>query len=123
MPVSIVHIGLPLDHPLIPVEDRAKVRKRLDDLRQTMMDAGYSYEILHASPETGLEDFRRHLETDPCDGVLIGGGVLGDASMTYFVEQIINTAHEIVPKAKVMFYSHAMSVRETVERWFPPQMN
>ncbi len=73
MAVSIFHIGLPLDHPSIPVEERAKIAKRLSDLRERMTGAGYQYEIIHASPETGLDGFRHQLTTQPCDGVLIGG--------------------------------------------------
>ncbi len=43
-----------------------------------MTQAGYKYEITHASPETGLDDFKHQLRTHPCDGVLIGGGVAGN---------------------------------------------
>ena len=119
--VSIFHIGLPLDHPLIPVEDRPEITKRLSDLRERMTRAGYKYEIVHASPETGLEGFKELLRTQPCDGVLIGGGVVGNPSLSYFMEQIIDAAHEVVPKAKIMFYNHSDDVRVIVERWFGPR--
>jgi hypothetical protein len=33
MAISILPVGLPLDHPLIPLEGRAKVRGRLDRTR------------------------------------------------------------------------------------------
>ncbi len=118
MNVSIFHIGLPLDHPSIPAEERPKIAKRLSDLRETMRGAGYGYEIVYASPDGGLEDFKRQLRTEPCDGVLIGGGVVGNPAMSYFMEQIIDAAHEAAPKAKIMFYSHSTDVRSTVERWF-----
>jgi hypothetical protein len=123
IPVSILHVGLHLDHPSIPAEDRPKLTKRLSDLRQRMRDAGYDYNISHASPESGLEDFRNQLRTQPCDGVLIGGGVVGNPLLSYFVEQIIDAVHEIAPKAKIMFYSHSVDVRETIERWFPSPFN
>ena len=116
--VSIFHIGLPLDHPKIPPEERPKIRKRLNDLREMMRGAGYHYEIIHASPETGLESFRHQLRTQPCDGVLIGGGVASDEAMSYFMEQIIDATHEVAPKAKIMFFNHSIDVRTTVERWF-----
>ena len=118
MAVSIYHIGLPLDHPLIPAEDRPEITKRLSDLRERMIDAGYKYEVLHASPETGLDAFKHRLRTDPCDGVLIGGGVVGNPDLSYFMEQIIDAAHEVVPKAKIMFYNHSFDVRTIIERWF-----
>ena len=83
-----------------------------------MKGAGYNYEIIHASPETGLESFKHQLRTQPCDGVLIGGGVVGDPAMSYFMEQIIDATHEVVPKAKIMFFNHSDDVRTIVERWF-----
>jgi hypothetical protein len=101
--VSIFHIGLPLNHPLIPVEERPKIAKRLSDLRERMTRAGYKYEIVHASPETGLDAFKHQLRTLPCDGVLIGGGVAGDPSLSYFMEQIIDATHKVAPKAKLCF--------------------
>lgn len=121
MPVSIFHIGLPLDHPLIPVEDRSKLAKRLSDLQERMTRAGYKYEIIQASPETGLDSFKHQLGTQPCDGVLIGGGVASDPSMSYFMEQIIDVTHEVAPKAKIMFFNHSLDVRTIVERWFGPR--
>jgi hypothetical protein len=118
LPVSIFHIGLPLDHPSIPAEARPELTKRLSDLRERMTSAGYKYEIIHASPETGLDGFKHQLRTQPCDGILIGGGVTGDPAMSYLMEQIIDATHEAVPKAKIMFYNHSVDVRVIVDRWF-----
>jgi hypothetical protein len=116
--VSIFHIGLPLEHPLIPVKERPKIAKRLSDLRERMTRAGYHYEIVHASPEAGLDVFKHLLNTQPCDGVLIGGGVAGAPALSYFMEQIIDATHEVVPRAKIMFYNHSVDVQTIVERWF-----
>ena len=118
MAASIFHIGLPLDHQLIPVEERPKIEKRLRDLKDRMTRAGYRYEIIQASPETGLDGFRHQLKTQPCNGVLIGGGIAGNEAMSYFMEQIIDATHELVPKAKIMFFNHSVHVRTIVERWF-----
>ncbi len=120
MAISIFHIGLPLDHPLIPVEERTKIAKKLKDLQERMTRAGYNYEIVHASPETGLDGFKHLLRTQPCDGVLIGGAVVGDPSMSYFMEQIVDATHNLLPKAKIMFYNHSVDVRAILERWFGP---
>ena len=106
--VSIFHIGLSLDHPLIPVEERPKIEKRLRELQERMTRAGYKYQIIQVSPETGLDGFKHQLEMQPCDGVLIGGGVVGNEAMSYFMEQIINSTHELAPKAKIMFYNHSV---------------
>jgi hypothetical protein len=118
LPAFIFHIGLSLDHPLIPAEERAKIKERLSDLQERMTRAGYKYVIIQASPETGLDGFKHELKTQPCDGVLIGGGVVGNESMSYFIEQIIDVTHELAPKAKIMFYNHSVDVRTIVERWF-----
>ena len=120
MPIAVVHIGLPLDHPSIPPQDRPQLTKRLADLQQRMRALGYDYEILHASPEIGLDAFRTRLRTQPCHGVLIGGGVVGNPDLTWFMEQIIDATHELAPQAKLMFFSHSFDVRTIVERWFPP---
>jgi hypothetical protein len=119
--VSIFHIGLPLSHPSIPAAERPKITKRLSDLQALMTGAGYKYEIIYASPGTGLESFKHQLRTQPCDGVLIGGGVVSDPAMTYFMEQIVDATHEEAPKAKIMFFNHSADVRATVERWFKSQ--
>ena len=121
MSVSIFHIGLSLDHPLIPVEERPKIKRRLHDLQERMTRAGYKYEIIQATPETGLDGFKQQLKTQPCDGVLIGGGVVGNEAMSYFMEQIIDATHELAPNAKIMFYNHSVDVRAIVERWFGPR--
>jgi hypothetical protein len=121
MSVSIFHIGLSLDHPLIPEEERPRIKRRLHDLQERMRRAGYKYEIIQASPDTGLDGFKHQLESQTCDGVLIGGGVVGNESMSYFMEQIIDVTHELAPKAKIMFYDHSVDVRETIERWFGPR--
>jgi hypothetical protein len=104
----------------IPAEERPKITKRLSDLQDGMRAAGYNYEIIYASPETGLDGFKHQLKTQPCDGVLIGGGVVNDPAMSYFLEQIINATNEVAPKAKIMFFNHSVDVRATVERWFKP---
>jgi len=119
MQVHIIHIGFPLDHPEIPPEDRPKIAKRLSDLQEQMRSLGYIYEIHHASPETGLAAFEQRLQTAPCHAVLIGGGVAGTPSMTYFMEQIIDVTHTHAPQAKILFYNHIDTPQQIVARWFP----
>jgi hypothetical protein len=118
--VSIFHVGLPLDHSTIPVEDRARLVKRLSELRERMRAAGYEYEIVHCSPEGGLDSLRHKLKTEHCDGVLLGGGVVGNPELRDFMEQIVDAVHADAPRAKVMLHSHAEDVRVTVERWLGP---
>jgi hypothetical protein len=119
MQVEIVHIGFPLDHPLIPVDDRPILAARLSELVEQMHGLGYGYEIHHASPETGLAAFAKRLQFAPCHAVLIGGGVAGNPAMSYFMEQIIDTAHTHAPQAKILFYNHIDEPDVIVGRWFP----
>ena len=119
MAISILHVGLPLEHPLIPGEDRAKIRARLDALQRRMRAAGYEYEILCVAPDGGMEEFKAELRARGCDGVVLGGGVVGNPEMSYFMEQLVDAVHAVIPKAKIMFHSHAEEVSTTVGRWFP----
>jgi hypothetical protein len=119
--ISIFHIGLPLDHPSIPPEDRPELTQRLSELQQTMRADGYNYQIVHYSPEGGLDGFKHQLKTQPCDGVLVGGGVVGNPELSYFLEQIVDVTHQAAPHAKIMFYNHTDSVHTILERWFKPQ--
>lgn len=121
MAVSIFHVGLPLDHWTIPVEDQAELVKRLSGLRERMQAAGYEYEFVHCSPEGGLEGLRHRLRRERCDGVLLGGGVAGNPELRGFMEQIVDAVHAEAPQAKVMFHSHSEDVRVTIERWFKPE--
>jgi hypothetical protein len=107
-----------LDHRSIPVRDRPELTKRLSDLQERMRGAGYDYKIVHASPERGLDDFKDQLKTQPCDGVFIGGGVVGNPDLKSFMDQIVEATHEVAPQAKIMFHDHAEDVRVTVERRF-----
>jgi hypothetical protein len=86
-----------------------------------MRGAGYDYKIVHASPERGLDDFKDQLKTQPCDGVFIGGGVVGNPDLKSFMDQIVDAVRDAAPQAKIMFHDHAEDVRETVERSFMPK--
>ena len=61
MPISIFHVGLPLDHPSIPIEDRPELTMRLANLRQGMKADGFNYEFIHCSPEKGLDEFKHRV--------------------------------------------------------------
>ena len=76
--VSVLHIGLPLGPPWLTQEDGEKIAARLAGIRQQMEAAGFRYDVLHASPDTGLTEFRERLRAERVDAVLIGGGVAGD---------------------------------------------
>jgi hypothetical protein len=55
MALSIFDIGLPLDHPSIPPDDRPKLTKRLSDLRERMRAAGYCRGEYAVSSRTAMK--------------------------------------------------------------------
>jgi|GEM_PF-2458368 len=116
--ISILHIGLPMDHPSIPSDIRVKVEQGLKAVQIEMNKAGLNYQLVFYSPESGLDGFAKQLKTRPCDGVLVGGGVTNSADMTYFMEQIVDVTHVNAPQAKIMFIHEIADVHAAVDRWF-----
>ncbi|MBV9829149.1 MAG: hypothetical protein JO001_26305 [Alphaproteobacteria bacterium] len=80
--VSILHIGLPMDHSSIQANIRPKVEKHFQQTATRMRELGADYKLIYYSPETGLEGFANQLKSEPCDGVVIGGGVTSNPEMT-----------------------------------------
>jgi hypothetical protein len=116
--ISVVHIGLPLAPPWVPAEECEKIASRLVGIRQKMEAAGYRYEVMHASPEGGLEELRKRLQSDPCDAVLIGGGVVADEKLAFFKQQIIDVTKDEAPGTKLLEFDHAVDVQTLLERAF-----
>jgi hypothetical protein len=117
--ISVVHIGLPLVPPWVPAEEYEKIASRLMGIRQRMEAAGYRYEVMHASPEIGLAELRKRLQSDPCDAVLIGGRVAADEKLAVFKQQIIDVTRDEAPRTKVLEFDHAVDVQTLLERAFP----
>ena len=113
---SVVHIGLPLEPPWVSVEGCEEIASRLIGIRRKMEAAGYRYEVMHASPDGGLAEFRERLQSDPCDAVLIGGGVVADERFAVFKQQIIDVTRDAAPRAKLLEFDHAVDVQTLVER-------
>jgi hypothetical protein len=116
--ISVLHIGLPLVPPWLTAEDGEKIAARLAGIREKMETAGYRYDVLHASPDGGLTEFRERLRAERIDAVLIGGGVAGDPKLASFKLQIIDAAREEAPEAKVLEFDHALEVPVLVGRAF-----
>ena len=116
--ISVLHIGLPLAPPWLTQEDGEKIAARLAGIRQQMQMAGFRYEVLHASPDTGLTEFRERLRAERVDCVLIGGGVAGDPKLGCFKQQIVHAARDVAPQAKVLEFDHALEVPVLVRRAF-----
>jgi hypothetical protein len=116
--ISVLHIGLPLMPPWLTQEEGKKIAARLVGIRQQMKAAGYQYDVLHASPATGLAEFRERLRRERIDAVLIGGGVIGDPKLAIFKQQIIDAAQEEAPTSRVLEYDHALEVPILLGRVF-----
>ena len=118
--ISILHIGVPMDHPSIPPDMRPKVEQGLQTIKREMSRAGLDYQLIYYSPETGLGGFVKRLREGPCDGVVIGGGVTSVPQMTFFMEQIVDATRLNAPKAKIMFIHgpELDEVQQAVGRWF-----
>ncbi len=116
--ISVLHVGLPLLPPWLTAEEGKKIATRLANIRQNMKAAGYRYDVMHASPDGGLTEFRERLRTERIDAIVIGGGVVGDPKLAEFKQQIIDVAREEAPVAKVLEFDHALEVPVLVGRAF-----
>ena len=115
---SVLHVGLPLTPPWLTQEDAEKIAARLTGIRQQMKVAGFRYDVLHASPDTGLDEFREKLRADRFDAILIGGGVAGDPTLAAFRREIVDAARDVAPQAKVLEFDHTLDVPVLVGRAF-----
>jgi hypothetical protein len=91
---------------------------RLYKLRDQMRAEGYEYELVYASPEGGLENFKSRLRALTPDGVIIGGGVVGNPEMRFFMEQIIDAVRNSAPRSKILLIGSAEEAPAAVARWF-----
>jgi DNA-binding LacI/PurR family transcriptional regulator len=119
--ISILHIGLPLRPPWLTEDESKKISARLAGIRQKMIESGYRYQVLHASPDGGLTEFRERLRAERVDAVLIGGGVAEDPRLAEFKQRIVQAVREGAPKAKVLDFDHAIEVPVLVARAFGKQ--
>ena len=84
-----------------------------------MQAEGYGYELVFASPEEGLENFKSQLGARTPDGVVIGGGVVGNPKMRFFMEQIIDVIRTSAPGSKILLIGRPEEAPGAVARWFP----
>ena len=55
----------------------------------------------------------------PPDGVVIGGGVVGNPQMRFFMEQIIDVIRTSAPGSKILLIGRPEEAPAAVARWFP----
>lgn len=120
---AVIAVGLPWDHPMVKGkfgdEIANAVREGLKKMVVDMKDLGYDYKQFFLGPEQGMTPLIDELKGKNWDGVLVGFGVRGNPDLTVFFEQIVNTAREHAPAAKLLFNSSPESTVDAVKRWFP----
>lgn len=116
--ISVLHIGLPLRLPWLTAEESQEIAIRLEAIRRKMEAAGYRYDVLHASPQEGLAQFRERLRTEQIDAVVIGGGVAGEPKWASFNQQIRDATQDEAPEAKVLEFDHALELPVVIGRAF-----
>lgn len=118
-PLSVVHVGVPMDHPVV-VDRRETVTARLETHRQAMVARGLRYELAFHAPEGGLEAFAARLRAHRWDAVVIGAGVVGSRELAHFMERLVDATHVEAPQAKILFIHDLADVVPALGRWFGP---
>lgn len=114
-----MHVGVPMDHWIVPQEERPSLTRRLKDHERAMQADGVDYELAYYSPESGLAEFAERLRARRWDGVIVGAGIVGTPQLAHFMEQIVDVARSAAPQAKIMFIHGVEDVRPALRRWFP----
>jgi hypothetical protein len=69
--------------------------------------------------ETAIEVVRDAITAKHYDAALIGAGIRLVASNTLLFEAIVNTVHELLPAARLVFNAAAVTSPDDIRRWFP----
>lgn len=72
MAPSILGVGLPASHSLVPDAIRPNIQKALDDMDDTMKSSPYEWEMLYLTPETPFDQLTSKLREKNWDVVLVG---------------------------------------------------
>eukprot|EP01113_Clastostelium_recurvatum_P024097 TRINITY_DN2874_c0_g1_i1.p1 TRINITY_DN2874_c0_g1~~TRINITY_DN2874_c0_g1_i1.p1 ORF type:complete len:119 (+),score=27.66 TRINITY_DN2874_c0_g1_i1:114-470(+) len=116
-PKYFVLIGLPSDHHLIPAAVQPKIAEGLAKIGAKFEAEGLDFHFFAASPESGLEGFKKHLQDKPADAVIIGMGVRGNPELTVFLEQIIDAARSVLPNVRILFNTTPETTIDAAKRY------
>lgn len=121
MAPSILHIGLPWDHPILVSigHNPDVIHAGLDRSQELMLSAGYDYLFLPFGPEDGVVPLEETIAKKKWDGIVVGNGVRSTKDLTPFLEQIVNTIVEKTPSTKILFNVSPESTLDAAQRWFP----
>jgi hypothetical protein len=128
MTISAVQIGLRLDvidfgspeFARFPGLTPRKLQAAHDGNISQLRRAGFDVDGCQVDlGETAVEVVRAAITGKHYDAVLIGAGIRLVASNTLLFEAIINTVHELLPAARLVFNTDAVTSPGDIRRWFP----
>ncbi len=115
---SILFLGLPSHHPLVPVEMQDMVEKGLREVQAQADAAGVQMHQVMVAPEE-LPAIEAALKSRPWDGVIIGNGVRSNMDLTHYMERLIVAIRRDAPQAVLMFNTAPLTCMDAIARWFP----
>jgi hypothetical protein len=128
MTISVIQIGL---HPAVidytspefarfPGLTPEKLQAAHDGNIAQLRQAGFDVDGCQVDlGETAVETVRQAIMSKHYDAVLIGAGIRLVASNTLLFEAIVNTVHELLPGARFVFNTDAVTSPDDLRRWFP----
>ncbi|KAK9900849.1 hypothetical protein P389DRAFT_193098 [Cystobasidium minutum MCA 4210] len=116
---SILLTGLPWDHPAVKAlgQDPEVIKQMLENTVQEVRAAGYEdFTPVWASPESGLDELVTRLKEKHWHGLIIGMGVRASPQLTPYLEEIIETTHNVSPKTKILFNTSPKDNLDAIKR-------
>lgn len=116
---SVIQLGLPVDYHKFDQKSKDWLAPLLEKGEKKMKEAGIQYAQVDVTPEEGVEPVVKYLKEHKVDAVVIGAGIRRDMDLTYFMEQLIETAKTHAPHCKILFNTGPDTALEATQRWFP----
>jgi hypothetical protein len=115
---SILFLGLPSHHPLVPAAVQDMVELGLRETQRQADAAGVHMQQVMVSPDE-LPTVEAALKAKAWDGVIIGNGVRSNLDLTHYMEQLIVAIREYAPQAVLMFNTMPLTCMDAIRRWYP----
>ncbi|KAI1108499.1 hypothetical protein F5Y14DRAFT_456972 [Nemania sp. NC0429] len=119
MAPSVLGLGIPATSPLTPRLFRSGLQKVLTAMEADMNASPYDWEMFYLEPDGDFSLLVAKLREKNWDVVMVGRGLRTLDSLTPFMEKIVNTVHEELPKAKIAFNATIDKTQEAVRRVMP----
>ncbi|KAI1191383.1 hypothetical protein F5B17DRAFT_307951 [Nemania serpens] len=119
MAPSVLGLGIPATSSLTPRLFRSGLQKALDAMEADMNSSPYDWEMFYLEPDTDFSLLVAKLREKSWDVVMVGRGLRTLDALTPFMEKIVNTVHEELPKAKIAFNATIDKTQEACRRVLP----